>query len=105
MRLLTAETRSRLPALYVTENDPDAKAVLKLFLPGTRWTWYVSEFDGDDLLYGYVLSGLERRFDECGYSSLSELESLRGPYGFNVERDRAFRLTMLRDIAERGEIV
>ena len=45
----------------------------KFFLPGTGWTWYVTEGsqqEGDFLFFGFVV-GLESEF---GYFLLSELE-------------------------------
>jgi len=68
----------------------------KFFTPWTGWTWYAIEFDGDDLCFGLV-DGHEL---ELGYFSLSELESIRGPGGLKIERDRNFepiRLQKLRD--------
>jgi len=59
----------------------------KLFTPWTNWTWYVIEFDGIDQCFGFV-----KGFDaEFGYFSLSELESIMGPYGLDIERDTYFQ--------------
>jgi hypothetical protein len=49
-------------------------------------TWYATEFDGEDLFFGLV-DGLEKEF---GYFSLSELESVDGPFGVGIERDLYF---------------
>ena len=69
----------------------------KFFLPGTGWTWYVtegSEQEGDFLFFGFVF-GLESEF---GYFLLSELESVRTKLGFPVERDLHFREGKLTDV-------
>ena len=61
----------------------------KFFLPGTGWTWYVTEGspqEDDFLFFGFVV-GLESEF---GYFVLSELESVRTPLGLSVERDLTF---------------
>jgi hypothetical protein len=84
--LLPEEIRAVLPPLCSTENDADPIVRAKLFTPWTNWTWYVTEFDGDDLLFGLV-SGHEA---ELGLFSLSELESIRGPGGLRIERDIHF---------------
>jgi len=87
MKLLTKDIRQRLPELYATENEEDPIVHVKFFSPWLNWTWYVTEFDGDDVLFGRV-EGFER---EWGYFNLSELESLRGPCGVPaVERDLDF---------------
>lgn len=84
MMLLTKELRRQLPPLYSQEEKGEAAlAVVKFFTPWTSWTWYASEFDGEDRFFGKV-HGLET---EYGYFSLAELESLKGPMGLKIERD------------------
>ncbi len=96
MMLLTQAIRKALPPLYAQDGKGgDAVAYLKLFTPDSSWTWYATEFDGEDLLFGLV-DGHER---EMGYFSLSELQKVRGPLGLNIERDTAFRPKTLREIA------
>lgn len=83
MNLLTDELRETIPALYSQENEKDPTIVAKFFTPDSSFTWYVLEFDGEDLFFGYV----EGLYPELGYFSISELESVRGPLGLPVERD------------------
>lgn len=85
-QLLTAELRKQLPALYSQENVKDPLAVVKFFTPYSNWTWYATEFDGDDTFFGFV-QGFE---SELGYFSLRELESVTVNIGVEVpavERD------------------
>lgn len=85
--LLTTEIRQTLPSLKSTEAlGMDAPIIVKFFTPTSNWTWYATEFDGDDMFFGLV-DGLEK---ELGYFSLRELESVRGPYGVAIERDLYF---------------
>lgn len=96
MELLTKELREKLPKLYATENVKDPIAQVKFFTPWSSWTWYATEYDGEDTFFGLVY-GFER---ELGYSSLSELEKTRGPMGLRIERDLYFTpkpLSELRD--------
>ncbi len=86
MKLLTEELRRTIPRLYATEREQDPLVAAKFFTPWSSWTWYVLEFDGEDLFFGLVC-GHER---ELGYFSLSELESIRGPGGLRIERDEHF---------------
>lgn len=86
MELLTDSLRKTLPPLYASERISDPVVVCKYFLPGTGWTWYVIEFDGEDTFFGYVI-GLE---NELGYFSLQELREVQGPLGLRVERDCYF---------------
>lgn len=94
MKLLTEELRRALPALYSTENNIDPLAVAKFFTPWSNWTWYATEFDGEDTFFGLV-HGFER---ELGYFSLSELESITGPAGLGIERDLHFKPTPLSQL-------
>lgn len=61
----------------------DALAHVKYFTPDSSWTWYATEFDGEDTFFGLV-KGFEKEF---GYFSLSELESAKGPMRLSIERD------------------
>ena len=94
MDLLTNEIRRRLPKLDTTQNDPDPVLQVKFFTPWTSWTWYASEFDGEDIFFGLV-EGLDT---EWGSFSLKELESVRGAGGIRIERDFYFEPTPASEI-------
>jgi hypothetical protein len=98
MKLLTNELRAKLPPLYSQEAEADPVVYAKFFLPGTGWTWYVTEGspqEEDFLFFGFVV-GLDSEF---GYFLLSELESVRSPLlGLPVERDLTFPEGRLTDV-------
>ena len=95
--LLDKRTREKLPPLYSGEElGMEALAQVKFFTPDSSWTWYASEFDGEDIFFGLV-SGFEV---ELGYFSLSELESIEGPVGLPIERDLYFEPKTLRDLQD-----
>src|SRR5579863_2136740 len=97
MKLLTDELRTRLPPLYSQEKAPEPTVYAKFFLPGTSWTWYVTEGgpqEDDYLFFGFVV-GQESEF---GYFLLSELEGVRTRLGLAVERDLYFREGKLTDV-------
>jgi len=97
MQLLTDELRARLPPLYSQEAEDEPWIYAKFFLPGTGWTWYVTEGsaqEDDFLFFGFVV-GMESEF---GYFLLSELEGVRSPLGLRVERDLTFREGKLTDV-------
>ena len=100
--LLPKEIREKLPPLYANEEiGLAALALVKFFTPDAQWTWWASEFDGNDIFFGLV-SGLEL---ELGYFSLSELEAVKGPLGLPIERDLHFEPKTLEELMElhRGE--
>jgi hypothetical protein len=94
MQLLTQQLREKLPLLGATEKTEDPICQVKYFAPDGSWTWFGTEFDGEDTFFGAV-SGFEF---EIGYFSLSELQALRGPLGLPIERDLYFKPTPLSQI-------
>jgi hypothetical protein len=95
-KLLPASVRKTLPPLGSTETDRDPLARVKFFTPDGSWTWFVSEFDGDDTFFGLV-KGFEA---ELGYFSISELLEIRGQLGLPVERDLYFDPTSLSKLMQ-----
>ena len=94
MKLLTKELISKLPKLYSNEGVKDPLVVCKFFTPWTHWTWYAVEYDGQDTFFGFV----DGDFPELGYFSLSELQSLKGPFGLTIERDMYFEPKRLSEV-------
>jgi hypothetical protein len=85
MTLLPKEIAGSIPALYAQEEKGEEAVVhVKFFLPGTGWTWYVTEFDSENGIFFGLVRGLET---EYGNFTLHELESARGPFGLRIERD------------------
>lgn len=74
--------------LYSKENQLEkAEVVVKYFNPCGVGTWLITEGekqeDGDWLLFGYM-----HIFEwEWGYVQLSELQTLKLPFGLKIERD------------------
>lgn len=71
-------------------NTIDFKPVVKLFNPCGNQTWLLSELDPDDTDIAFGLCDLGFGCPELGSVRLSELESVRGPFGIGIERDRSF---------------
>ena len=96
MKLLTKALRKKLPPLRAQE-DAGGRAVayVKYFSPSGKWTWYGTEFDGEDLFFGLVCGHVK----ELGYFRLSELRQARGPMGLPIERDRGWGPKPLGEIA------
>jgi hypothetical protein len=79
---------------YLSIDCLDALAQANFFTPDSNWTWYASEFDGEDIFFGLV-SGFEV---ELGYFSLKEMQEARGPMGLPIERDLHFNPMTLREL-------
>jgi len=71
------ERLAKIPKLYETENVPlkDKQIHLHLFIGGCDW--YIAEYDGDDLLWGFACLNGDLQNAEWGYISFRELKDIR----------------------------
>ncbi len=93
MKLLTQELVDRFQQIGRQEDKSDPIIIAKFFNPTGAGTWYATEYNpSDKTFFGYV-SIFGDWNDEWGYFSLTELESLKGPYGLGIERDIYFQET------------
>jgi Protein of unknown function (DUF2958) len=98
MELLTSEQERQLRAngakngsRIVRNLEPeDFRPVVKLFCPWGAATWLLTELDPNEPDIGFGLCDLGMGFPEIGSVSLSELASIRGPGGLQIERDVCF---------------
>ena len=94
---LRANDMARRAAAREDQPEPDPVPVVKFFNPLGAATWLASELDADgDTLFGLADPGF----------SLSEITSVRLPYGLRIERDIAFEtlhsLSVWADAARRA---
>lgn len=90
MRLMTKEIERELQKSPLYSKDgqgENAEVVVKYFNPCGAGTWLITEGekqeDGDWLMFGMC-----HIFEwEWGYVLLSELESVKLPFGLGIERD------------------
>lgn len=94
MKLLTKALRKKLPLLYANEEESDPMVFCKFFYPASHWTWYATEFDGNDVFYGFVVGD----WPELGYFRLSELMQNRDDWGMPIERDMHFKPCRLSEL-------
>jgi hypothetical protein len=105
LKLLPYAVRESLPILGSQQSKGGrAKALARCFTAAGARAWYITEgsarrnTDGkavDYLLYGLV-EGERRKLD---YFWLSDLEALRSPTGWSVQRDRHWQPKELQEIA------
>ena len=95
--LMPQEIRAKLPPLYANEGKAPAEVpvIVKYFSPYNNWTWYVTEYDGKDTMFGFV----DGDYPELGYISLSELAECAVFGGVPaVERDLHYAPHTLADV-------
>ena len=73
----SAKELSKIPNLYEPEEMLIADKIIYLhfFIGGSDW--YVAEFDGDDLFFGFAILNGDRENAEWGYFSLKELDEIK----------------------------
>ncbi|HPD61035.1 MAG TPA: DUF2958 domain-containing protein [Thermodesulfobacteriota bacterium] len=76
---------SKIPRLYETENIPlkDKLIHLHFFIGGCDW--YIAEYDGEDLFWGYAILNNDDEMAEWGYISFEELKQIRISPGIEID--------------------
>ena len=73
----TERRLSRIPRLYETESVSLKSKLIHLhfFVGGSDW--YIAEFDGEDLFWGFAILNNDLQNAEWGYISFSELKAIK----------------------------
>jgi len=73
----TEERLAKIPKLYETEHVPlkDKLIYLHFFIGGCDW--YIAEFDGVDIFFGFAILNNDYEMAEWGYVSISELKDIK----------------------------
>jgi hypothetical protein len=71
------ERLAKIPKLYETEKTPlkDRLIYLHFFIGGCDW--YIAEYDGEDLFWGFAILNNDYEMAEWGYLSFSELKAIK----------------------------
>ena len=94
INLLPDEVRFSLPKLYAQEHESDPVVYVKFFAPMTHWCWYATEFDSQDIFFGWIHGD----HPELGNFSLGELESIVVGGLLPIERDVGFKPMRLSEV-------
>lgn len=92
----TKEELSKLPKLYETEHIPAEEKIIYLHFFLGQCDWYIAEFDGDDLFFGYANLG-DDDMAEWGYISFNELRNIR-EHCAEIDRDLYWKLKRFSEI-------
>lgn len=93
MELLTDKIKEKIELYPMGSQDGkglEAKVIVKYFNPLGAGTWFITEGEklenNDYILYGYCHLG-DDNCAECGEILLSDLQSIKLPFGMSIERD------------------
>ena len=70
------ERLEKIPRLYETENIPCKDKIIHLHFFIGGCDWYVAEYDGEELFFGYAILW-DHRYAEWGYFSFEELKEIK----------------------------
>ena len=92
------EKLNRTPRLYRTENVPlmDKTIHLHFFLAGCDW--YVCEYDGGELFFGFACLNGDLEMAEWGFISFSDLKALKINGVYEVEHDEYWKAIPAREV-------
>lgn len=94
MKLMTKELEKRFAEVGDQSEVKNPLIIAKFFSPIGGATWFASEYDPETkICYGYVkdlVPSENGMFDEFGYFSITELESVTLAFGLKIERDIHF---------------
>ena len=98
----TRERLAEIPKLYETENTPlkDKLIYLHFFIGGCDW--YIAEFDGEDLFWGFAILNNDLQNAEWGYISFSELRAIKlnGLVEIDCETEEVWQIRKASEIAK-----
>ena len=95
----TQEQLDAIPGLYETEHKttlPDKLIHLHFFIGGCDW--YIAEYDGQDLFFGFAILNGDYQNAEWGYISFSELKSIKVGGWLEVDFDLYFEPKSAKEI-------
>ena len=72
----TRKQLDQIPRLYETENIPTENKLIHLHFFIGGCDWYMAEYDGDDLFFGFAILNSDFEMAEWGYISFDELKSI-----------------------------
>jgi hypothetical protein len=70
------ERLSKIPRLYETENIRLQDKLIHLHFFIRACDWFIAEYDGEDLFWGFAILNDDYEMAEWGYISFSELKSI-----------------------------
>lgn len=94
----TEKELNQLPKLYETENQPLSQKLIRMHFFLGNCDWWITEYDGQDLFFGYAVLNGDRELGEWGYISFNELKSIKIGPGIEVDRDLYWEPKPFREI-------
>jgi len=89
----------QIPRLYDTEETPLADKLIYLHFFIGSCDWYITEYDGEDIFFGYAMLGGDPVNAEWGYISFSELQNIKlGFVEIDCELEEYWKIVPAKEI-------
>ena len=94
----TKEQLAKIPRLYETEDIPlkDKLIYLHFFIGGCDW--FIAEYDGEDLFWGYAILNGDLLNAEWGYISFTEMKEVKIRGWLEIDRDINWQIRKASEI-------
>jgi hypothetical protein len=93
------DTLATIPRLYATEHLPLQDKVIHLHFFIGGCDWYIAEFDGEDLFFGFAILNNDYTNAEWGYISFSELKDIN-IRGVEIDYDLYWKVRRFCEVDE-----
>lgn len=94
----TREELDRIPRLYQTEDIPLKDKLIYLHFFIGSCDWFIAEYDGEDLFWGYALLNGDHLNAEWGYISFTEMKELKLRGWLEIDRDTNWQIRKASEI-------
>lgn len=94
----TAEQLAKVPGLYETEHISIQDKIIHAYFFIGDSHWFMSEFDKQDLAFGYAILNGDFQMAEWGFFSINELKSINVLDVFQVEYDVLWEPRPAKDV-------
>ena len=95
----------QIPKLYETERVPIQDKLIYLHFFIGDCDWYIAEYDGGDLFFGFAILNNDIEMAEWGYISFSELKDIKigGSYEIDCELEEVWGIRPICEIEKIRE--
>jgi hypothetical protein len=93
------KTLATIPRLYETEHIPLQEKVIHLHFFIGGCDWFLSEFDGEDLFWGFAILNNDYMNAEWGYISFSELKDIN-IRGVEIDNDLHWKVRPANEVEQ-----
>jgi hypothetical protein len=94
----TREELDRIPRLYQTEDIPLKDKLIYLHFFIGSCDWFIAEYDGEDLFWGYAILNGDHMNAEWGYISFAEMKEVKIRGWLEIDRDLNWQIRKASEI-------